>query len=116
MTQITMEVPEELAERLQPMGPWLPTILELGLVGFKTRATELAAEVIEFLSVNPSQEEICDFHASGRSQMRLRRLLSLNEAGLLGREEELELEELQRVEHIVTLLKARTAQQLKKGD
>jgi hypothetical protein len=40
-------------------------------------------------------------------QGRLRRLLALNEAGLLGEEGSLELDELGKLEHILILLKAR---------
>jgi hypothetical protein len=29
MVQMTMQVSEELAERLRPIGSWLPTVLEL---------------------------------------------------------------------------------------
>ena len=28
---MTMQVPDELAERFQPIAPWLPTIIELSL-------------------------------------------------------------------------------------
>jgi hypothetical protein len=35
MIQITMQITDRLAQRLQPMSEWLPTILELSLVGFK---------------------------------------------------------------------------------
>ena len=38
MVQMTVEVSEELAERLRPIGSRLATLLELGLVGFKTVA------------------------------------------------------------------------------
>ncbi len=42
MTTMSMKVSEELAEQLRPLGPWLPTIIELGLVGFTTLATAAA--------------------------------------------------------------------------
>lgn len=31
MVEVTMQVPEELAERLRSAGAWLPAVLELGL-------------------------------------------------------------------------------------
>lgn len=102
---MTMDVSEELAKRLQPIRSWLPTVLELSMVGFKTLATQTASEVIAFLSTNPSPKEILNYHASERAQTRMRRLLRLNQAGELGAEEQLELDELQKVEHILIMLK-----------
>ncbi len=34
MIELTLPVPDALAERLPPPGPWLPTVIELGLMGF----------------------------------------------------------------------------------
>ncbi len=112
MVQLTMQVPEDLAKRIQPIRSWLPTILELSLVGFRTLATETAAETIQFLLTNPSPQEVFNYHASERAQQRLQRLLTLNEAGLLGEAEQLELDELQRIEHTLIMLKAKLAKQL----
>lgn len=105
MVQMTMQVSNDLAKRLQPIRDWLPTIIELGLVGFKTPATETAAELILFLSKNPSPQEVFDYSISRRAQERLRRLLVLNKEGMLGEMEQLELDELQQIEHIMIMLK-----------
>ena len=112
MVQMTMQVPEELAKRIKPIRCWLPTILELSLVGFKTLATETATEIIQFLSTNPSPQDVLDHHVSDRAQAKLRRLLSLNEAGLLGEAEQIELDEIQQIEHTLIMLKAQLAKQL----
>jgi hypothetical protein len=109
MVQMTMEVPDELAERLQPMSAWLPTIIELGLIGFRTLATATATEVIEFLSQKPSRQEVLAYHVSDTAQGRLQRLLALNERGLLSESEQIELDELQGLEHAILMLKARIA-------
>lgn len=111
MVEMTVEIPEELADRIRPLRTWLPTVLELSLVGFQTQAAATASEVIRFLSSEPSPEEVLDYHACEQAQTRLRRLLALNEAGLLGEAEQQELDELQRIEHILVLLKARVAAQ-----
>lgn len=112
MVEMTMQVSEELAQRLQPLGTWLPAVLELSLVGFRTVAAATASEVIEFLSHNPTPQEVLAYHASERAQTRLQRLLALNAAGMLGEEEQLELDEVQRLEHLLILLKAQIARQL----
>ena len=106
MTQVTMELPDELAQRVEPIRSWLPTVLELSLLGLRTLATETATEIVEFLSMGPSAQDVIDYHVSERAQTRLRRLLTLNQAGALGEGEQLELDELQHIEHIVVMLKA----------
>lgn len=112
MIQMTVQVPEELAKRLQPIQVWLPAILELSLVGFKTLATETATEIIQLFAANPTPQEVLDYHVSERAQARLRRLLALNSAGLLGEEEQQELDELQKIEHTIIKLKTQLAQQV----
>ena len=109
MVQMTLNVPEKLAERLEPLGAWLPTVLELTLVGCKTVAAATAAEVIEFLAQDPTPEDVLAYRASERSQRRLQRLLTLNSAAQLGEEEQQELDELQHIEHIIVMLKAQLA-------
>ena len=106
MTEMTLQFPDELAERVRPMSIWLPTVLELSLVSFTTLAAVTASEVINFLSQNPAPSEVVAYRASERSQDRLQRLLALNEASLLGEPEQRELQELEHVEHIIVMLKA----------
>lgn len=112
MIQMTVQLSEELAKRVQPLRSWLPVIIELSLVGFKTLATETATEIIQFLATNPSPQEVFNYHVSERAQIRLRRLLALHEAGLLGEFEHQELDELQQIEHTLIMLKAQLAKQL----
>jgi len=113
MVQMTLQLSDELAERIRPLGRWLPTALELSLAGCQTRAAGTATEVIDFLSRDPSPREVLDHHVSEAGQQRLRRLLALNEGGALSEEEQRELDELQRIEHIVVMLKAGIAEELR---
>ena len=100
-------VSDELAKRIQPIGPWLPTVIELSLIGFETLATATATEVIQFLSEDRFPQDVLDYHVSEQAQKRLQRLLALtNEAGMLPETEQRELDELQQIEHIVIMLKA----------
>ncbi len=112
MTRMTLEVSDELAERIRPLGAWLAAVLELSLVGFKTVAAATAAEVVEFLTSEPSPREVLNYRASQRSRERLQRLLTLNSAGLLGESEQLELDELGEIEHVVVMLKAQAERRL----
>ncbi len=111
MVQMTMQVSDELAKQIKPIGRWLPTVIELSLIGFKTLAAATAAEMIQFLSKTPSVQELLEYQVSEQSQQRLQRLLALNEAGILSGAEQLELDELQRIEHIIIMLKAQIAKQ-----
>jgi hypothetical protein len=113
MVEVTMQVPEALAERLRSAGTWLPVVLELGLTGFRTVAAATASEVVEFLSRNPTPEEVLDYRVSDQAQARLRRLLALNAAGLLGEPEQRELDELQRIEHIFIMLRAEITERMR---
>lgn len=112
MIDMTLTVSDELAERLEPIGPWLPTVIELGLLGFRTRAAAMS-EVVGFLSTNPTPQAVMDFHLSETAQTRLRRLLALNSQGILSEEEQEELDELVELEHVLVILKARVGQQIR---
>ncbi len=109
MTSVTLALSDELAQRLRPLEPFLSTVLELSLVGFQTAAAATATEVIQFLSGDPSPKDILAYHASERTQERTRRLLALNQAGLLSEEERRKLDEFEKIEHFVRLLKAQAA-------
>ena len=106
MVQITMQVPDRLAQRLQPIHDWLPTILELSLVGFKTSAVQTASEIIDFLATSPAPNDVLGYHVSDRAQERLGRLLAINAAGLASAEEQTELDEIGQIDHIIIMLKA----------
>lgn len=105
MVQMMLEVSEDLAERIRPLSAWLPTVLELSLVGCQTQAVATATDVIDFLSTDPTPQEVLAYQVSNDAQSRLRRLLTLNEAGLLSEVETRELDELQQIEHIIIMLK-----------
>lgn len=112
MVEFRLQVPDNLAQRLQPMHDWLPAVLELSLIGFKTAAVQTASEIIEFLGQGPSPGEVLAYHVSDRAQERLRRLLAINEAGLASTEEQAELDEIEQIEHVMVLLKAQAQQKL----
>ena len=115
MVEIKMQVPDKLAKRLQSMSQWLPAVLELGLSGFKSPAVQTVSEIIAFLSTGPSAAKVVTYSVSPRAQERLRRLLALNKAGMLNPEEQLELDEIEQIEHIIILLKAQANEKSSKG-
>jgi hypothetical protein len=105
MVEMTVRVPDDLAPKLRRMNKWLPTVLELSLAGFKTPAAQTASELIGFLSKGPTPKQVAAYKMSQRSQQRLRRLLALNQSSLLSEEEQAELEEIETLKHLVTMLK-----------
>jgi hypothetical protein len=106
MTELTIQVPERLAQQLRPLSPWLTTVLELSLVKFRTPAVQTASEIIDFLSTGPSPAQVAEYTVTQRAYDRMCRLLALNEAGMLSEQEQAELNELEQIEHIMVLLKA----------
>jgi hypothetical protein len=106
LQDITVQLADDVVTRIAPMRNWLSTVLDLTLIGFKTPAVATATEIIEFLAEDPSLQEIINYHVTPRAQERLQRLLALNSA-----DEQLELDELEKVEHIMIMLKAEVASQ-----
>ena len=115
MVEMTVTVPDRLADRLRPMTAWLPTVLELSLQGFQTPATQTVTEIITFLADAPTPEQVMAFMVSERAQARLERLLVLNQAGLLSQVEQDELDELEQIEHVMVLLKAQAQKRILAG-
>ena len=70
------------------------------------------AEVYQFLVSTPTPQELIAFHASEAVQTRVRELLEANKGNRLTSDEQAELDEYERVNHFVTILKAYARQQL----
>jgi hypothetical protein len=106
MTTITLEVPETLAEQLAQLGDRLPEILMVGL----REATPLPAHVyryiLDFLASGPTPEQVAAFRPTPEMQARLEILLARSRAGQLTPAEVAELDEYERIEHLIVMLKA----------
>jgi hypothetical protein len=112
MVEITLQVPEDLAERLQSVREQLPEILEIGLQYSRPLSIRAYAQVLEFLATAPNPAEILTFRPSPAIQSEVNRLLSRHKAGTLTPDEESELDRIGDLEHILMALKARARQQL----
>ncbi len=110
MSPITLEVSDELAQRLRPFAERLPRILELGLRELNA-ATQSGfvgtAEVLEFLAGLPTPQEILALRPSEALQSRVSALLEKNRSEGLSHEEEEEWEHYQYLEHLVRIAKAK---------
>ena len=112
MTEMTIQVRDSLAPQIQSFGGWFSTIIELAAANFKTSAPQKAsAELIDFLSQNPAPPEVLDYSLSNDAQERVSLLLDLNREGEATEDDQNELDEWMKFEHICILLTAKAAKE-----
>ena len=112
MVQITIEVPDALAERLASVRDRLPEILEQALGGSASLPVEVYRYVLEFLMSNPSPQAIVDFHPTPTTQERIGVLLEKNRTNQLTTEEASELDAYERLNRFVRQFKIKALQDL----
>jgi hypothetical protein len=116
MSSITLDLPDDLADRLPAFADRLPRILDLGLRALSAECSseyEAVADVLELLASLPAPEEVLALRASPRLQERIHELLEKNRSSSLSPEEELEWERIGYIEHLVRVAKAKAALKLK---
>jgi hypothetical protein len=116
MTTITLEVSDELAQRLNVERDRLPRVLAWALQQLPPRPPIPApvivppalafTEMIDFLSSHPTPEQILAFKISSQAQARLSSLLEKNRETGLSEAESAELDWYEYVHDIMTRLKA----------
>lgn len=79
-----------------------------------TVTSPVYAEFFEFLVSSPTPEQIVAFHASEATQERARELLAANRENRLTPDEQAELDEFERVSHLVRMLKIYALERLQK--
>lgn len=115
MLPVTLELPDELAERLRPVASDLPRILEMGLRHYDAEAScefDGTADVFEFLAKLPAPEEILQLRPTPGMQSRIAELLERKRAGSLTDTEELEWRRYEYLEHLVRVAKATAKRKL----
>lgn len=113
MAQITIEVPEKLAQDLAPIRERLPDILARALHEQHPILNETYRYVLKFLTSNPSPQNILDFRPTQVTQERISELLEKNRTGELLPSESTELEEYVHINEVLSLLKTQTLKNLK---
>jgi hypothetical protein len=108
MAQITIEVPEPLAERIASVRDRLPEVLAYGLDQLSPVPNEVYRYILEFLASNPSPEEIRSFRPTPQMQERISELLEKSRRNQLTSAESSELDEYERIEHVIRMLKIRS--------
>jgi hypothetical protein len=123
MAQLTIEIPDELAQRLAPYKNQISEIFanlvntsslleksteKLDVSGTPS-PTELPTylEIIDFLVNRPTSEQIANFKVSERSQARLRELLQKNRDLNLISSEVSELNLYEQLDTLMTMMKVR---------
>lgn len=105
MSTITIEVPDELSELVAAAGDRLPELLAQSL-----RQPALPAHVyryvLDFLASNPSAEEIASFAPAPEMTARQRTLLAREAADNITPAEKAELDEYERLEHVMVMIKS----------
>ena len=116
MTSITLDVPDEVADKLRVLADRLPRILDLGLRARSAEGSseyEGVADVLEFLATLPPAEEVLSLRAAPTLQGRIQEFLEKSRSSGLSPEEQLEWERIDHVEHLVRIAKAKAALKLK---
>ena len=104
--QVTIDLPEQLAQRLGPELARLTEIIERGLQQGGAGTSANWREIISFLARGPRPEEIIAFRPSETHRERSRELLNKNRQGRLTQPEGGELEEMGQLNFLMMLLKA----------
>jgi len=115
MIELTLQIPNDLALRLRPVQDRMTEIIELGLREITPTQYGLYNEVIEFLASGPTSQSIVAFRPSSDALERVSELLDKNRAGALTPDDQAELDQYERLDHLIALVKARARQRLAKA-
>jgi hypothetical protein len=123
MAQIMIQVPDELAQRLEPLQNYLPEALARLADSLTSSNPDLSfprtisgeispvyQEILDFLTASPTPEAIATFKVSANAQTRLRTLLERSRDRSLSPAETAELDFYEQLDHLMTLLKVRAYQ------
>lgn len=126
MAELTIQIPDELAQRLEPLRSRLPELL-LQLLETTNPSPSVQPdaeanpkalpnvyiEILDFLIERPTPSEIAAFKVSPSAQERLRTLLDKNREATLTPAEVAELNVYEQLEHLMILLRARSIASLR---
>ena len=105
MTTITIEVPDELSERLNYEKARLPELLAQSL-----QQPPLSAKtyryVLDFLASNPTPEQIAAFGPTPEMAERVKALLAKERTNEITPAEKAELDDYEHIEHLIVMAKA----------
>ncbi len=115
MATITIELPEDLADRLRSRSTELPRIIEAGLNALQPSEGPIysgMADVLSFLSQLPGPEAVLELRASPLLQSRVEALVAKSRTEGLSEAEEREWQQYEQLEHRVVTAKLHARQRL----
>lgn len=120
MAQLTIEIPDDLAQQLAPFQNQLSELFTRLIVTIlpseKSPSLELPTttelpltylETLDFLATRPTCEQLLTFKVSEQSQKRLQTLLQKNRDRSLNPSEKAELDVYEQLDALMSLLKVR---------
>jgi hypothetical protein len=114
MSDVTLHIPDDLAQRLSGREDQLREILELGLRELSAHpGFPGAAPVLELLATLPNPRQILDLRPSEDLQRRLNTLLEKSRASSLTPAEEAEWDRYEYIEHLIRVAKASAQSKLR---
>jgi hypothetical protein len=111
MARVTIEVPDELSELVAQAGDRLPELLARSLRE-PTLTAHVYRYVLDFLASRPSPEQVAAFGPTPEMADRLRILLDRESKGEITPAEKAELDEYERLEHLMVIIKSGNLQHL----
>lgn len=105
MATLTIEIPDDLMDRLNPVRDQLPDLLRRCLQP-SALSIDVYRYILDFLASQPTPEQIAAFRPTPAMQDRLKFLLLRNSEGNLSPEESQELDAYGQIEHLIVLLKS----------
>jgi hypothetical protein len=115
MAKITLDIPDELCDQLAQAGDRLPELLRLSLQQPAIPA-HIYRYILDFLSSQPTPDDIIAFRPTPEMTERLQTLIIRAQAGTITPSEQQELDEYDRIEHLIIMLKAGSLSYLTKTE
>ncbi len=111
MATVTIEVPDELSDLVAQVGDRLPELLAR-ILKEPTLPTHVYRYVLDFLAARPTPEQVAGFGPTPEMIGRLQTLLQREAKGETTPAEKAELDEYERLEHLMVMIKAGSLQYL----
>ena|ERR1051326_8813472 len=105
MATVTIEVPDELSDLVEQAGDRLPELLARSLKE-PTLPAHVYRYVLDFLASRPTLEQVAAFGPTSEMVDRLRTLLGREASGEITPAEKAELDEYERLEHLMVMIKS----------
>lgn len=111
MATVTIEVPDDLSELVRQAGDRLPELLVLSLKE-PTLPPHVYRYVLDFLASRSTPAQVASFGPTPEMIDRLRTLIRRESSGEITPTEKAELDEYERLEHLMVMIKSGNLQHL----